>query len=467
DIRALLPLLNDIQINEGIVYDFLLRARVDHTSDTFFQGISKLAPGSFALVKSGRLEVSQWYNLKSRVESLASKKAFQVRNDREHVSKVREIFNDAVRIRLRSDVPVGTCLSGGIDSSSIVVTAVSMIPSEELRNFQSFSAVFGDWFSKDETRYIEVVQERCGIQGAYITPTPALLDQMFDHFIESQEEPVTKASPFSQYCVMQLAHSNGAKVLLDGQGADEILAGYDFMVGFYLAELLYKGRLSTFLKEALVQIKRRNRYAIRTGISQYLPNFLRRFVRVSNPLMNTEFMKKHENRKSLGRVVMRPPSLRNALIEYVTAYLQHLLKWEDKNSMAFSIETRLPFLDYRLLEYILALPPSLIIKKGITKWVLREALNGRLPSVIARRTDKIGFATPEYEWLRAGSVKTITNLRKSIHPKLREFVNVRLLDHILRMAPETINADNWNSVFRVTALNSWLHNFFPPDNMNP
>jgi asparagine synthase (glutamine-hydrolysing) len=461
DIRALLPLLDEIRINDGIVYDFLSRARVDHSSETFFQGIFKLTPGCFALVENNELRISRWYNLDSRVESLNSTKVFKIRNDMEHIAEVHELFNDAVRIRLRSDVPVGSCLSGGIDSSSIVVAAASMIPKKELHNFQSFSAVFGQWFSKDETRYIEAVKEKCGIQGHDITPTPELLDRMFDHFIANQEEPVTGASPFSQYCVMQLAHSYGAKVLLDGQGADEILAGYDFMVGFYLAELLYHGKFHRFLKEAYLQIKRRNKYAIRTGISQYLPNFLRKYARTPNLLIASELARRHENRQVLGPVVIRPPSLRYALIQYVTIHIQHLLKWEDKNSMAFSIETRLPFLDYRFLEYVLALPSRLIIKNGITKWILREAMNDKLPSIVLRRTDKIGFATPEYEWLRTKSVATITNLSENIHPQLRDYVNLNALHRILKLTPETVNADTWNFIFRVAALNSWLKTFFP------
>jgi asparagine synthase (glutamine-hydrolysing) len=461
DIRALLPLLEDVRINDGIVYDFLSRARVDHSSETFFQGITKLTPGSFALVKNNRLKISQWYNLESRVERLRSEEAFKTRNDREHILKVKELFRDAVRIRLRSDVPVGSCLSGGIDSSSIVVTAISMIPQEELQNFQSFSAVFGEWYSKDETKYIEAVKEKSGIQGLNITPTPEMLDQMFDQFITNQEEPVTGASPFSQYCVMQLAHSNDAKVLLDGQGADEILAGYDFMMGFYFAELLYKGKFHRLLKEVYIQLKRRNKYAIRTGISQYLPNFLRKYARVISPLINTEFVRKHKNRKVLGPVVIRPPSLRYALIQYVTIHIQHLLKWEDKNSMAYSIETRLPFLDYRFLEYILALPARLIVKNGITKWILREALNDKLPSIVTQRTDKIGFATPEYEWLRSGSVQTITNLKEKNHKKLKEYVNIDVLHHLLSKAPESIDSETWNYAFRIAALNSWLQSFFP------
>ncbi len=461
DIRALLPLLEDVRVNEGIVYDFLSKGWIEHTFDTFFQGVQKLPPSSYAQVDNGVLRIIRWYDLKSRVENLLADKSFKKRKDKEHVLKVRELFDDAVRIRLRSDVPVGTSLSGGIDSSSIVVTATSMIPRNELSNFHSFSAVFGKWYSMDETRYIEAVKEKSGIDGHSITPTPALLDQLFDGFIENQEEPITGASPFAQYCVMQLAHSFGAKVLLDGQGADEILAGYDFMSGFYLAELLYHGKIGRFLKEAYLQFKRRNQFALRTAVSQFTPNFLRRYANIPTPLINSAFASKYRDRKALPPGVIRPVKLRTALIQYVTKHIQRLLKWEDKNSMAFSIETRLPFLDYRLLEYVLALPSRLIIKDGITKWVLRSALADKLPPIISRRTDKIGFATPEYEWLKSGAVESIKKLRLEAHPRLEEYVNLAAIRQILCSDPQVIGAEKWNFVFRVFSLNSWLHTYFP------
>ncbi len=461
EIKPLLPLLDDITINEGIVYDFLQRKRVEHTYSTFFNGIHQVPPGHYLTVRNSILHIHQWYNLEDAVSKTQNDEDFSKRTEIGHIEEIKRRFRRSIELRLRSDVPVGSCLSGGIDSSSIVVTASGMIDDEHRENFQTYSAVFGNWYAKDERRYIESIINSCGIIGHFTTPTPERLSRNFNEFITYQEEPVTGASPFSQYCVMELAKAHGAKVLLDGQGADEILAGYDYMAGYYLAELLFKGNFLTFLKELLAQIRRKNSFFIRTFLSHFMPSWFQRFVYSrKSRLMRKEFWKNFREREVLKPVIPRPPSLRVALIEYVTKNIQHLLKWEDRNSMAFSIETRIPFLDPDLMEYVLALPPKYAIRNGVTKWILRKALSNELPPLVRFRTDKIGFATPENTWIAAGQVLPITKLIENQHPMLANYIDIHSLQQALSKNLLSLDSDILNMLFRIAALNTWLNQFF-------
>jgi asparagine synthase (glutamine-hydrolysing) len=468
EIKPLLQLLDEISINDGIVYDFLQRKRVEHTNSTFFNGIHQLLPGHYLIVRKSNLEIHKWYKVENGIAMLQNNAEFKNRTLSEHIKEVQRRFKRSVELRLRSDVPVGSCLSGGIDSSSIVVTAIQMIDQEQREIFQTYSAIFGDWYKKDERRYIESVIASKGIKGNFTIPTSKELRLKLHDFINCQEEPVTGAAPFSQYCVMELANANRAKVLLDGQGSDEILAGYDYMVGYYLAELLYSGRFVIFLKELLAQIRRNNHFFIRTFLAHFMPGWLQRYVYSrKNRLMNKEFWNKFRNREVLKPIIPKPPRLRTALVEYVTKNIQHLLKWEDRSSMAFSIETRLPFLDPNFMEYVLALPPGYAIKNGVTKWILRKALSDKLPPIIANRTDKIGFGTPESTWMASGQFLQFTKLIERQHPRLRSYIDIFVLKRILGKKISSLDSGTLNYLFRITLLNEWLNNFFPVRAIEP
>ncbi len=463
EIGPLLPLLDEIAINDAIVFDFLQRKRVEHSASTFFEGIHQVPPGHYLTTGPKGIQIHRWYNLVDAVHIIQNKEEFQKRSESDHIKEVRRRFQRSVELRLRSDVPVGSCLSGGIDSSSIVVTAAGMIDRENLKNFQTYSAVFGDWYEKDEKRYIESVLELSGIQGNFTIPTATKLSQSFGDFIRHQEEPVTGASPFSQYSVMKLAKEHGAKVLLDGQGADEILAGYDYMVGYYFAALLFGGKIPAFLREVFAQVRRRNKIFLRSFLSHFMPSWLQRYIysRRHN-LMKREFWERFRNRSVLKPIVPKPPRLRGALIEYVSKNIQHLLKWEDRNSMAFSIETRIPFLDPDFMEYVLALPPEYAIRNGVTKWVLRNAFAHKIPPKIAKRKDKVGFATPERAWLASGQVVQVNRLIEQQHPLLGNYIDMDVLEQMLLKGLSSLGPNTLNYIFRITALNVWLTEFFPP-----
>jgi asparagine synthase (glutamine-hydrolysing) len=461
EVKALLPLMKKTEPNDEIIFDYLASGRVDHLDDTFFKGVKRFPAGHYGIIDQSGFKITKWYDLRERIHLHRKSSEFTSRSIDKHIEMVKSLFSDAVRLRLRSDVPVGSCLSGGIDSSSIVVEASMLLPNETRSNFQVYSAVYGDWFPQSEHKFIDKVVQKTGMTSNRITPTLEILDEAFSKFVYHQEEPVTSTSPFTQYCVMKLAHSNKAKVLLDGQGADEILAGYDYMMGYYLSDLLLSGRLVELTRELMAQIRRKNLVGVKAFLYQLLPTSLqKRFSPRDVNLLSPEFREIFSERQIVDELLYRETSLNESLINHVLHKLQHLLRWEDRNAMAFSIETRVPFLDHNLVEYVLALPSYTKVRRGITKWILRRAVIDLLPPEILDRTDKIGFASPEEIWMNDSKLKLIHDLLASPHPLIGQFVDLSKVNEVIADIGN-LDAKRCRLLFRVVGLNTWLEVFFP------
>lgn len=337
------------------------------------------------------------------------------------------MFKKSVRIRLRSDVPVGSCFSGGLDSSSIVSLMTKLLQNND--NITTFSSVYPG-FERDESYYIDKQVERLSIKNKKNNPAAEDLKSDIEDYIYYQEEPTRSTSQYSQYCVMKLAGKNNYKVLLDGQGSDEMLAGYPYFFGYYFYELLKKLKI----------IKK-----------HYLS---KRFS-----FINPEILKTWKNKSSYFSTVFDEKGLKENLISHVLYKLEELLKWEDRNSMAFSIETRVPFLDYRLVEFVLSLPSSYIIRDGKTKAVLRDAMNGYIDREILERTDKIGFETPEDEWLREGPIREfVEGIINSESFQNRRYFYIKKIRHDFELhlsGKKNIGMKIWQCVF----LELWLRIF--------
>ncbi|MEM2143554.1 MAG: asparagine synthase (glutamine-hydrolyzing) [Candidatus Thorarchaeota archaeon] len=462
EIKALLPFIDVLQPNDPIIYDYLHHNCVDHTDESFFLGIHRVPAGHYVMVTEMDFRVIPWYDLRAAVAQKVRELASGRCSARDNVERFRELFINSVRLRLRSDVPVGSCLSGGIDSSSIVCVAVSLLGDKAPGTFQTYTASYGRGFASDESRYVKLLTNHLGINANFIHPTVDDLNDLFADFIYCQEEPVTSTSPFSQYMVMRLAHSKGAKVLLDGQGADEILAGYHYFLGQFLAELLRRGRLVRFLKELAPLVRRRNVIALKALMSHLLPHSVRLAASARpHQLLDRSFVKRNVGRRAVEKFLLDPRGLNNSLVNHILFRIQHLLRWEDRNSMAFSIETRVPFMDYQLLAYTLALPPEYKIRGGITKWVLRESLRDMVPARILGRTDKIGFATPERYWASHHDFRLLKDLRDSPHPMLARYVDMKRLSSVLSGDVSQMSTRTWQLVFRIMCLDCWFKLFFP------
>jgi asparagine synthase (glutamine-hydrolysing) len=317
-------------------------------------------------------------------------------------------------LRLRADVPVGSCLSGGLDSSSIVCATHRILTESGSRcGHKTFSAC-SELKRFDEREFIEEVKRTTGVESHYAFPAAKDLFAELDKVIWHQDEPFAGTSIFAQWCVFKLAAKSEITVMLDGQGADELLCGYNDFRRAFLCGLMRSGQPRMAWREAVAARQTRGRA---------LGAVFRALVDAATPASTQQiFRRLRRNRRPPGwfepnrlgasfpgRLACRFGHRRSAhemSLELLTGtHLQMLLHWEDRNSMAHSLESRVPFLDYRLVEFVTGLPDIYKIREGITKAVLRKGMEGLVPPTVLRRRDKMGFVTSEEVWAQeAGGV---------------------------------------------------------------
>lgn len=386
EIKSILPFVQR-EPNLKIIYDYLMFNRTDHKRETFFKNIKKMQHGSSLTLYRNKIKFKRWYNLFEKVE-----------NDRVLTpSEYRDLFNDSIKLRLRSDVPVGVSLSGGIDSSSI--TSV-LVEDFNLKELNTFSAVYGPEEPTDESEFIN--EFKSSVKNMYYTsPNAETFFQDFESFIDAHNEPCPDLGPYVQYKVMELA-SKKVKVTLDGQGADEQLAGYHNFFSVYYLELIKKMKLQKLLKENISYFRKHGSLDVLKYLIYYvLPSKIQ--TRVSKnmyPSINKSLFKEYRNDFTVNKMLYKPKDLNDSLIQHFEYKLEHLLRWEDLNAMNFSIESRVPFLDHRLVEATLSTPSDYKIKNGETKYILRKALSDVLPDKILNRKDKKGFSNPREQWFK-------------------------------------------------------------------
>jgi asparagine synthase (glutamine-hydrolysing) len=380
--------------NRKAIYRYLARGDLDLDCETFFSGIQHLPGGHYLLLDERGQGAPVRYWAPSAAEVPTGRRAA--------VERFRELMFDSVRLRLRSDVPVGSSLSGGIDSSSIVSTINAQKTSQWVQQ-KTFSARFHSK-AHDEGPFIEIVTRKVDAESHEVWVDPGKFIEAFERLQYHQEEPIASASPFAQWLVMELAKEHSTTVLLDGQGADEILGGYDQAHGMFLAHWLRRGRVDKMARELASYGRRYHGIREPAMYAAYysLPGRLRdglaeRYYRASGvvaPELHREFAPAYATAPTpFG------DRLRNELVRWqTTTQLPEFLRYADRNSMAFSREVRLPFLDHRLVDYCFGLPPDLLLKGATTKVVLREAMRGIVPDEILDRKDKLAYAPPQHEW---------------------------------------------------------------------
>jgi asparagine synthase (glutamine-hydrolysing) len=326
----------------------------------------------------------------------------------EAAEELRTLFLESIRLHLRSDVPVGTALSGGIDSSSIIACMRKVEPDLEIH---AISYIAENSLLSEE-KWIDIVGNSARAQVHKVRVRPSDLARDLDALLKTQQEPFGSTSVYAQYRVFQLARERGIKVMLDGQGADELLGGYRYCVSARLASLIRQQKFSDAFRLLRGASRAPNSDAlwlILCSADYLLPQSLQAPLRamVAKDLtpkwVKASWFKSHGADSKHVNYCADPEVLRQTLMRtlFVTS-LPHLLRYEDRNSMAFSIESRVPFLTPKLTEFMLSIPEEHIIgRDGTTKAVFRRAMRGIVPDNILDRQDKIGFATPEKEWLRA------------------------------------------------------------------
>ena len=381
------PLARGGRANLGPVRAYLEQGYLDQGEETFFEGVVRLPPAHSLTFGPDGLQRSRYWSLEP-----ADPPA-------DPVAAVRETFLDAVRLQLRSDVPVGTCLSGGIDSSAIAV-AVAHHGHEHQK---TVTAYFED-AGYDERPYARAVIERTGAEAHWVTFDDADLADDLPAIVQAQGEPFGSTSICAGWYVMREARRAGLTVMLDGQGGDEILAGYRASFGYRLSDLLRAGRVGEATRElrafASVHGPRWAAVALATPhVPEQVRLSARSRLRGSASLVAPAL--RAADAPPNGDGTLFPDRLRRQLQVLLTRRgLPELLRYEDRNSMAHSLEARVPLLDHRLVQLAFSLPGEELIRRGETKSVLRRALADLLPPTVAARRDKLGFVTPEARFLR-------------------------------------------------------------------
>lgn len=374
---------------------------LDGDRQTVFRDIQQLLPSEAMTVDVRTLQVRIWryWDVQPRhdLAAMSAPEAFDA---------FRDLLTDAVRIRMRSDVTVGSCLSGGLDSSAIVSLVRKVI--QPSGDYHTFTGRFPGT-AADEWRYAEPVIKETGVTSHVVEPTAdGFADELGD-FIRANELPVGSSSQYAQYCVFRLAKQHGITVLLDGQGADELLGGYEQYFGFYLAALRERGETARLAQDeprireryplALAPPGRAWRDRLPFGIRRWLSHRLGIGTNLLYGL-KPEVARQVAVANERGRVE-RFHALTSALYQdSFGMFLTTLLRYGDRNSMAHSREVRLPFCDHRLADFALSLPPSHLMGDAQTKRMLRESMRGILHEDVRTRWNKQGFRPPQETWFQ-------------------------------------------------------------------
>jgi len=398
----------------GSFFDYLaFKAYGGDKHQTYFKHIFQLKAGHCLKVNLSRsineqdLTPVRWWNIDPS-------RKLENPDDASCAERYRELLMDSVRLRLRADVPIGTCLSGGLDSSSIVCTVNRILQAENPNAVQKTFTVTSEDPNLDEREYAQAVIDATSVQPAFIMPSADSLLNAVNKLIWHHDEPFGNTSIFAGWSVFELARREGVTVTLDGQGPDEMIGGYfSSMMDYRMAQDVTSGNWWRFIRDYRerqelhhVPLKR-----IAKLLMLEIPGFgfLKRHagdIAFASNFLNRDFFEEGRNASTFlqeQREFNQLPGGSFDRKQYHSTFsgsLPGILRNVDRNSMAFSIESRVPFLDYRLVEFCFSLPAEMKLRAGKSKWILREAMKDILPSKVLNRKNKIGFATAEERWIK-------------------------------------------------------------------
>ena len=440
--------------NRDRIADFFLWGLETHTDETFFRQV-KCLPGShyFSISRDdlgrGEFEPHPYWH-PSPVDEM---------DDKHAIEAFRDLLSDSVRLRLRSDVPVGVTLSGGLDSSSVVCLAGEQKTIEGNKSLLNAFNVEFEGAGYSERHFAEAAANKAGAQTIILRPGQADLDRDWDRFVWHMEEPFSGLTYFSNFQIYRLIRENNIPVVLSGQGGDELLLGYERYRAY---DALFKLRTFQPVKAFHEIMDARNhanmplKMQVEYGLYFSFP--LLRAIRrrhLVKPILNRAFFYEHEGKTEHLRLSMihkdRHCLQQSELFHY---QLPHLLKNEDRVSMAHSVETRLPFLDYRLLELILGQSTDILFRDGWSKYILRQAMEGIIPVEVQKRTDKMGFETPTRMLIQQNSRLFLSLLARHRDDKV---LNVPFIERIFesdhvdqRLLCAVVSYLSWKETFQVS-----------------
>jgi asparagine synthase (glutamine-hydrolysing) len=437
------PILNEQQIARGLNLGW-----TSYNEETYFQKILNLPAACNLIYKDGDIRITKYWDidLNQKIEL----------TEEEKEGRFLELFRHSVELQMRSDVKLGTCLSGGLDSSSILSMASHLFKGQPL---DAFTIYYDGKGEVDERPWAQkVIEKYDNIRWHTYNPSDDELLEAFEKTHYHIEVPLSGSSPVSQYFVMQAASEQKVKVLLDGQGADEYLAGYmhafDRLIGQKIARLqllraikavYWHQKRHKLTKSQLLFLIIKSLIASTSGEQKFFQ------YAYKNKLEQVLKLQGHEIPFTISGAVTQNSFDHYLYHQVFTTSLPSLLHYEDRNSMAFSIESRVPFLDHRLVEFCFQLGNHEKIKEGETKKILRNSLDGILPDAIKNRQDKKGFVTPgEDKWLR-GPLKGLLHVDFSDHQFIDHEKAARVIhDYFLGKRANSLLA------WRLVSLSHWL-----------
>jgi asparagine synthase (glutamine-hydrolysing) len=435
--------------NQKMLFNFLTIGYTQNPADgfeTFFQNIFKLPARSYLLYspQTDRLEASVYWDIQATQTTNL--------NEETAVDSFCALLSTSVNRRLRSDVRIGTSLSGGLDSSSIVATILRQ--PDAPHNMPTFSALFPG-FEKDESSFVQLLTKHFSLENYSTTPTSADLVRDFERLIYHQEEPFLSSSIYAQFRVFGLAADHSVKVMLDGQGADELLAGYHKYYSWYWQELYRSDKKAFALElEAARESGISDRWTWKNRLAAHLPVYAGLFLkkkRTAEQRRSRDLSRDFVRQSGVSYYDIPHIDRLSGILYYNTFMngMEELLRYADRNSMAHGVETRLPFLNHELVEFVFSLPSHFKIREGWTKWLLRRSMEDMLPAEITWRRDKTGFEPPQRLWMQDPV------LQEYMHEAKRSLVQSGILDRRVlqkKIQPQDVHAaENHDWRYLVTA----------------
>lgn len=444
------------KINKAAAFDYLAFAQLEREPQGLFEGVLELEPGKALRLdfSSWTLDVEQYYELKFNAQRGSIDGVKEV----EYIEEISRLFKSSIDLRLRSDVLVGACLSGGIDSSAIV-TQMAALGKEEIFTFTSSSRI--DEF--DETQFANCVNEQIGAKSHFIYPHSEGLVQDIEELIYAQDVPLFSTSTYAQFSVMKRVKESGVKVVLDGQGGDELFGGYlPYHINQWMDDLR-AGNINRLVGEL------KSFDSLSSGIQFFVKQYLKYYglqsmpsfvfkkiiqkVQSEHQYLSLELLNEY-GKRGYKKSKAKPPKSFNGILkhEFYNTRLKQYLKCEDRCSMWHSVEARTPFSDdIRLIEYVFKIPGAYKIQKGVKKYLLKEATQHILPKEVYHRKDKMGYVTPNNQWV----FEAKDEFKKYFTPDLEEYFNYTSLMNDYDQFFNQVNRVENQRMFKFIAFAVW------------